>query len=166
MEKATYSPTTEDGKCVFCEINKSNIKPRIFWEDENYIAFLSGWPNTEGFSVILPKEHYDSDVLKMPNDKLQEFILVAKKVSNILMKYFKDVGRVGLITEGTGVNHAHIKLFPMHGTENLKEGNWEQVHSKIDTYFEKYEGHISSNEGPKADEQKLIELAKKLKEIQ
>ena len=60
------------------------------------------------------KEHYGSDVLKMPDDVLQGFIL-SKKVAGILENYFEDVGRVGLIMEGTGIDHAHIKLVPMHG---------------------------------------------------
>ena len=163
---ADYSATTEEGKCIFCELAKGNVKFNgTFWEDENYIAFLSGYPNTKGFSVVMPKKHYGSDVLAMPDDKLQEFILIAKKVSNILMKYFKDVGRVGLIMEGTGIDHAHIKLFPMHGTEDLKKGTWKQIHSNINNYFEKYEGYIASNDGPKAGEQEIRELAKKLKEI-
>lgn len=163
---ADYNSTTDKGKCIFCELAKGKIEFNgTFWEDEKYIAFLSGWPNTEGFSVIIPKEHYGSDVLDMPNDKLQEFILVAKKISNILMQHFTDVGRVGLIMEGTGIDHAHIKLFPMHGTENLKTGKWEQVNSGVDTYFEKYTGYLASNDGPKANEQKLRDLAKKLKKL-
>jgi len=166
MAKADYSSTTKEGKCIFCELAKGKVQFNgTFWEDDKYIAFLSGWPNTEGFSVVIPKEHFGSDVLGMPDDELQEFILVAKKVAKKLEDFFDDVGRVGLIMEGTGIDHAHIKLFPMHGTENLKTGNWKQVHSGVDKYFEKYIGYISSNDGPKADEQKLRDLAKKLKEF-
>jgi len=52
----------------------------------------------------------------MPAQDLQEFILVAKNVAKKLEDYFPDVGRVGLMMEGTGIDHAHIKLYPMHGT--------------------------------------------------
>jgi len=163
---ADYKSTTNEGKCIFCELAKGNVSFRgKFFEDENYIAFLSGWPNTEGFTVVIPKKHYSSDVLGMPDDKLQEFILVAKKVSTMLMKHFSDVGRIGLIMEGTGVDHAHIKLFPMHGTEGLKNGTWKQMHSGVETFFETYKGYIASNDGPKADERKLKNLAEKLSKI-
>ena len=166
MAKADYKSKTKEGKCIFCELARGNIQFKgTFWKDDKYMAFLSGWPNTEGFSVVMPKKHYGSDVLKMSDDKLKEFILIAKKVSNILMQCFTDVGRIGLIIEGTGIDHAHIKLFPMHGTEDLKKGTWKQVHSGVDTYFDKYEGYISSNDDPKADEQKLEDLTKKLKAI-
>ena len=159
-----YDSNTSEGKCIFCEIAKGNFKtPGIFWEDDEFMAFLSIFPNTEGFTVIIPKKHYDSDVLSMPDDKLKDFVIAAKKVSNILIKHFDDVGRVGLMMEGTGINHAHIKLFPMHGTENLKKGEWRQFHSNIDTFFENYEGCMSSNDGPKANENNIKKLADNLR---
>ena len=161
-----YKSDTEEGKCLFCEIAKGNVPilgDGLIYEDKNYIAWLSPFPNTEGFSVVLPKKHYDSDVLIMPDEKLQEFILVAKKVSKMLMNHFPDVGRVGLIMEGTGINHAHIKLFPMHGTDYIKRGEWKQVLSDNQKYFEKYEGYICSNDGPKADFDKIKKLAKEIR---
>jgi hypothetical protein len=83
-----------------------------------------------------------------------------------LENYFSDVGRVGVIMEGVGIDHAHIKLFPMHGTEFLKKGEWRQVLSGKDFWFPKYEGWISSGGGPKADLEQLNQLAMGLKESQ
>ena len=127
------------------------------------MAFLSGWPSVEGFTVVVPKKHYGSDVLSMPDKELQKFILATKKVSNILLKHFEEVGRVGLIMEGTGVDHAHIKLIPMHGTGHMKKGIWKQYLSGRSDYFDKYEGFLISTDGPKADPEKLKELANKLR---
>ncbi|HMP67252.1 MAG TPA: HIT family protein [Candidatus Paceibacterota bacterium] len=157
---AKYIEKTIDQKCIFCEIANRRINtPGIFWENEEFMAFLSIDPNTEGFSCVIPKKHYDSDVMKMPDEMLQKFIIVTKKVSKILENYFEDVGRVGVIMEGTGINHAHIKLFPMHGTEKLKRGEWQQILSEKEFWFEKYEGWISSAGGPIADSEKLKKLA-------
>jgi diadenosine tetraphosphate (Ap4A) HIT family hydrolase len=166
MAEAKYPTKTKEGKCIFCELAKG-IGPydSIFWEDDKHYAIVSGWPNTKGFSLVIPKDHYGSDVLGMPDDRLQEFILAAKKVASILMEAFDDVGRVGLIMEGMGINHAHIKLFPMHGTEDLKNGIWKPVFSKTEKFFEKYEGFIASNDGPKADDKELDVLIKRLREI-
>ncbi|PIR97562.1 MAG: diadenosine tetraphosphate hydrolase [Candidatus Doudnabacteria bacterium CG10_big_fil_rev_8_21_14_0_10_41_10] len=161
---AKYGAKTKYGKCPFCELVAGRLKtPGIFWEDSKFMAFLSIDPNTEGFSIVIPKNHFGSDVLKMPDDKLQQFILSSKKVAKILEDYFKDVGRVGLIMEGMGIDHAHIKLSPMHGTENLRKGEWKQNLSGKEFWFEKYEGWIGSGGGPKADPKKIRELAKKLK---
>ena len=163
---ADYKSKTDKGECVFCKIISGEIKtPGIFWEDNSFMAFLSIWPNTEGFTVIISKEHYGSDVLEMPDKILQKFVLAAKTVSKNLIRYFDDVGRVGLIMEGTGIDHAHIKLFPMHGTGHIKKGEWKQYHSDGNKFFKTYEGYISSNDGPKGDEQKIRELARKLREM-
>jgi len=102
----------------------------------------------------------------MPDDILQKLILAAKIVSNNLVKNFAEVGRVGLIMEGTGVDHAHIKLIPMHGTGHMKKGIWKQYLSGRSDYFEKYEGYTISTDGPKADPVKLKNLAIKLRGVQ
>jgi len=65
--------------------------------------------------------------------------------------------------EGTGIDHAHIKLVPMHGTEHMKKGEWKQYLSNKEDYSEKYEGHLSSHDGPKADFDKLKALAERLR---
>lgn len=158
-----YNSTTADGTCVFCEIISKNDPDTIFWEDENHVAFLSIDPNTPGFSLVVPKEHHGSDILKMPDTSLQEFILAAKEVALVLENYFNDVGRVGLIMEGTGIDHAHIKLVPLHGTEHMKRGEWRQHLSNVHHWFDTYEGWISSAGGPMADREELIKLTKQIK---
>jgi diadenosine tetraphosphate (Ap4A) HIT family hydrolase len=160
----TYKPKTKSGDCPFCKIASGELEtPGIFWEDERFMAFLSIDPNTEGFSCVIPKNHFGSDILKMPDGDLQQLILASKKVSKILENYFEDVGRVGLIMEGTGIDHAHVKLFPMHGTEHMKSGEWKQILSGKEFWFDKYEGYISSGSGPKAESNKLKELSDNLK---
>lgn len=163
---ATYEAKTTDNKCIFCEIVAGRIPASSFWEDDEFLAFLSIDPNTEGFSCVIPKAHYGSDVLKMPDDILQRFVLAGKKVSAVLESYYSDVGRTGLIMEGTGIDHAHIKLVPMHGTEHMKRGEWKQFLSGQEHWFDKYEGWISSAGGPVADREKLKDLAYKLKSSQ
>ena len=157
-----YEEKTVENKCIFCEIAEGKIPANIYWQDDEFMAFLSIDPNTEGFSCVIPKKHYGSDVMKMPDDILQRFILAAKKVSAILENYFEDVGRVGIITEGIGVDHAHIKLFPMHGTEYLKKGEWRQILSGKEFWFPKYEGWICSGGGPMANQEELKQLAENI----
>jgi histidine triad (HIT) family protein len=144
-------------------VSDKNLQSRVIWENADYMAFLSIFPNTEGFTVVIPKRHLSSDVLSLPNEILQEFIVVAKDVAHLLENYFPDVGRVGLIMEWTGINHAHIKLVPMHGTENLKTGEWKQFLSNQSQFFEKYDGHISSHDWPRANDEDLDELAARIR---
>jgi histidine triad (HIT) family protein len=164
---ANYEATTKEGACIFCGIVAGAIPVAgKFWENGEFMAFLSIDPNTEGFTCVIPKSHYGSDVLKMPDDALQRFIVAAKEVAQMLEKYFIDVGRVGLMMEGTGIDHAHIKLAPFHGTENLKNGGWAQYLSRKEFWFEKYEGWICSGGGPKVDPEHLAILASKIRDAQ
>lgn len=132
------------------------------WEDEKHLAFLSIFPNTEGFSVVVTKEHYSSYPFDLPDNVLKELIAAVKKVAKLLDKKLNDVARTGMIFEGFGVDHVHAKLFPMHGTKDMKE--WKAIHSNVDKYFEKYEGYISSHDYKREDDNKLAELAKKIRE--
>ena len=161
---AEYETKTARQKCIFCEIVTGKISSDlVFWQDDEFMAFLSIDPNTEGFSCLIPKKHFSSDVMKLPDDILERFILAAKKVSQIIENFFEDVGRVGVIMEGTGIDHTHIKLSPMHGTPFLKNGKWRQTLSGKEFWFDKYEGWISSGSGPMAEKGQLSKLAEKIR---
>jgi len=148
--------------CIFCKIVKEEAPCHKIWEDEKHLAFLSIFPNTKGFSVMITKKHYPSDILALPEDALKEFIIAVQKVGKLLEEKLDDVGRTGVIFEGFGIDHAHAKFFPMHGTK----GGWRPANlNNINKYFEKYEGYISSHDFPKrADDKDLAELAEKIRE--
>lgn len=147
--------------CIFCKIVNKESPAHIIWEDEKHLAFLSIFPNTQGFTVVIPKKHYPSYAFDLDDNVLQELIVVVKKVARLLDEKLEDVGRTGMIFEGFGVDHIHAKLFPMHGTDEIKQ--WEQVKSNVDKYFERYEGYISSHDYKRADDVELKALAEKIK---
>jgi histidine triad (HIT) family protein len=147
--------------CIFCKIVKGELPSHKIWEDEEHLAFLTIFPNTEGFSVVIPKKHYGSYAFDTPDDVLSKLVLAAKKVGKLIDSKLEDVGRTGMIFEGFGVDHLHAKLFPMHGTADMKE--WKQMSSNVEKYFEKYEGYISSHDYKRADDEKLAALAKKIR---
>lgn len=149
--------------CIFCKIVAGEIPSYKYWEDEKHIAFLSIFPNTEGFSVVATKEHLPSYAFENSDEVLTDLILATKKVAKILDATFEDVGRTGMFFEGFGVDHFHSKLFPMHGTGDMSE--WKNIESgKNRTYYEKYPGYLSSNDSERADDGKLARLAERLKE--
>jgi len=148
-------------ECIFCKIVKGEAPSHKIWEDEKHIAFLSIFPNTEGFTVVITKEHYPSYVFDLPEDVLMGLTLASKKVAKLLDAKFEDVGRTGMIFEGFGVDHIHSKLFPMHGTKNSE---WKQHKSDVGKYFEKYEGYISSHDYKRAPDEELSKIAKKIRE--
>lgn len=147
--------------CLFCNIVAEKIPCHKVWEDEEHLAFLTIFPNTEGFTVVIPKKHSSSYFAEVSDEVTNKLISSAKKVAKLIDQKLEDVGRTALIFEGFGVDHLHVKLFPMHGT---KMEGWKQINSSNKKYFDKYEGYVSSHDGERADDKKLGELAKKIRE--
>ncbi|MEN8367693.1 HIT family protein [Acinetobacter bereziniae] len=149
-------------ECIFCKIVNNEAPSYKIWEDDEFLAILSIYPNTEGFTVVLPKKHYTSYAFELNDDILLKLVLASKKVAKLLDNAFEDVGRTGLFLEGFGVNHLHSKLFPMHGTNHLIQ-DWKPVKSDINTYFEEYRGYISSHDSERISDDELKKIALKIK---
>jgi histidine triad (HIT) family protein len=128
-------------ECIFCKIVKGEIPSFRVWEDDEFLAILDINPNTKGMTLVLTKNHYDSYAFDIPDDVYNRFLIATKKVANILERGL-DVQRVAMVMEGMGVNHAHIKLYPIY---EIKEGG------------------ISTQLGPQADFEELKQLAEKLR---
>lgn len=152
---------TQSEDCIFCQIVKGEIPCHHIWEDKNHLAFLSIFPNTKGFTVVITKKHYSSYAFDLPDSILKRLVIASKKVAKLLDSKLDGVGRTGMIFEGFGVDHVHAKLFPMHGT---KSKGWKPIKSNVDKYFERYEGYISSHDHKRADDKELAQLAKHIRE--
>ena len=144
--------------CIFCKIVKREIPSVKIWEDEKHIAILDINPNTQGMTLVLTKEHFDSDATDMSDKDYSCLMIAAKKVVKMLEKKL-NVKRVAIVMEGLGVNHVHIKLYPIYGLKNKFEEIWAS--EKI--YFDKYEGYISTQIGPQKSIEELNKVAEKIK---
>jgi len=139
--------------CIFCKISKGEIPSYKIWEDDKFFAILDIFPNTKGMTLVIPKEHFDSYAFDMTEEVYTEFMLAARKVGILLDEKLK-VQRTALVMEGMGVNHAHIKLYPLHG---LGEGYTAMV-PEGNVYLEKYEGYLTTKLGPKAKDNLMKEI--------
>ena len=148
--------------CIFCDIVAGHSPCHKVWEDEHHLAFLSIFPNTKGVTVVMPKAHYSSYAFDLPDKVLTDLVLATKTVAILLNAKFENVGRTGMIFEGFGVDHVHAKLFPMHGTADIK--TWQPIESRVNKYFDQYEGYLSSHDHLRADDNELALLAKHLRE--
>lgn len=145
--------------CIFCKIISGELDSAKVWEDEKYLAVLDINPNTKGLTLVIPKEHHDSYINDMSDEDYASFFLAAKKVCLLLEKAL-EVKRVAIVVEGMGVNHAHIKLYPMHGIGERFAETW----AKDKIYHDKYQGYLSTQLGPEADMADLKKLAEKIVE--
>lgn len=147
-------------ECIFCKIVKGDVPSHKVWEDQNHVAFLTIFPNTQGFTVVIPKKHYESYIFDVPEDVMLALVKAAKQVAKLLDARLDDVGRTGMIFEGFGVNHLHAKLVPMHGT---KMEQWQAIHSNVDKFFKTYEGYISSHDYERVNDAELARLAAQIR---
>lgn len=144
--------------CIFCKIARGELPHHKVYDDKEFLAFLDINPNTEGMTLVIPKKHYPSYVCSMPDATYTKLFLTAKRVAQQLDKRLKTK-RTAIVMEGMGVDHAHIKLYPLHGLKKTFVETWAP--DKI--FFEKYSGYISTQLGPRADDNKLAKLAKRLR---
>ena len=145
---------------IFDDIVSGKIKSWPVWEDDEFLAFLTPFPNTPGFTVVIPKENVGDYVFGLEDETYQRFMAATKTVAKILEKAF-DTPRVALIFEGTGVAHVHAKLIPLHGKLADETGVW----SPHNEFNEEYQGWLTTAEGPKMSDERLDEIQAKIRSV-
>ena len=151
-----------ESNCVFCKIVAGDVPSYNVWENETHTAFLTLWPNTEGFTVVIPKEHAPSYIFEASDEVMHSTIDAAKEVSLQIDRAFDDVARCAMIFEGYGVDHLHAKLVPLHGTASLEE--WKAINSKdMKDFYDSYPGYVSSHDSHQMEADKLEEVAEKIR---
>jgi histidine triad (HIT) family protein len=145
--------------CIFCKIARGEIPSFKIYEDEEFLAFLDIFPNVRGMTVLITKEHHPSYLFEMNEETYAKMLKASKKVAKMLDKSL-GVRRTSMVMEGMGINHAHIKLYPLHGLGT----EFKTVESDEKIFFEKYQGYVTTKQGPKADFGELSELSKKIRE--
>jgi histidine triad (HIT) family protein len=146
------------GDCLFCEIAQGGYPALRVWEDEAHIAILTPYPNTPGCTVVLTRDHQPSNICRLSSDLYLGLWLAAREVARLL-ELALDVRRCGLVAEGMGIDHAHVKLFPMHG---IPEAQWAPVRSNTHRFWKSYPGFLSSEDGPPMMESTLNEIHQRI----
>lgn len=146
---------------LFEKIANNEIPSIKIRENDEFLAILDLFPNCKGQTLVFPKKRYESDIETMPEDVYTRFFLAAKTVETLLKKWL-GVQRVGLIVEWLGVNHAHIKLYPMHGLPEQREQNEKQA----DVRFNTYPSYLTSATGAQKTSEYLADVAKEILENQ
>mgnify|MGYP001579768143 CR=1 FL=1 len=146
-----------DNNCVFCKIVKGEIPSVRIWEDKKHLAILDINPNTKGMTLVITKEHFDSDATDMPEKEYSDLMLTAKKVAKLLEQSL-NVKRVAIVMEGLGVNHVHIKLYPIYGLDK----KFKEIWAKEKVFFNTYPGYITTQLGPQKNVEELKKIAKEV----
>lgn len=146
---------------IFDKIIRKELDAYIIWEDDQYLAFLTPFPNTPGFTVVIPKTNQGDYIFSLNSEQYKGLLEATKKVAKILEKAL-DVKRVVLVFEGTGVAFVHAKLIPLHGELANKTNVWSD-HTEFNA---EYLGFITTAEGPKMDDAQLKTIQAKILSVQ
>ena len=144
-------------RTIFDDIVEGSMKSWKVWEDEKFLAFLTPFPNTPGFTVVIPKVNPGDYIFSVGDELYVEMMVAVKKVAKLLEKAF-DTPRIALVFEGTGVAHVHAKLIPLHGELGARTDVW----SENAEFHEQYRGWLTTAEGPKMDDARLDEIQAKI----
>lgn len=142
---------------VFDKIIRKEIPSYTIWEDDNFIAFLTPFPNTPGFTVLIPKSNPGDNVFHIDDEVYDGLMRAVRTVAKLLEKAL-NVKRVALVFEGTGVAYTHAKLIPLHGEKAGQTDIW----SDHTDFTEEYRGWLTTAEGPQMSDERLKEIQAKI----
>lgn len=115
--------------CIFCKIANGEIPAATLYEDEDFRVILDLGPASKGHALILPKEHA-ANIFELPEELAAKAMVVAKKVSGVLMEGLKCDG-LNIVQNngepaGQTVFHFHMHLIPRYeGDKASVRLNWD-----------------------------------------
>lgn len=108
--------------CIFCKIISNEIPSYKVYEDDKFLAFLDISQTTKGHTLVVPKAHYE-DILEMPDDLLQEALVLTKKLCNQIQFATNCLGFniLNNCKEAAGqtVKHFHIHIIPRYENDTF-----------------------------------------------
>ena len=75
---------------IFDQIVSGEMKSWKVWEDDEFLAFLTTFPNTPGFTVVIPKENA-KDLEEIPDNVKQDLeIFPVRWIDEVLRLALQD----------------------------------------------------------------------------
>ena len=115
---------------IFSKIIQGEIPAYKIAENELFIAFLDIFPLQKGHVLVVPKIEVDK-VFELPDNYLSELLVFAKPIAKAIEASF-PCNRIGMVTVGLEVPHAHLHLIPINQAEDLNFSNPKLQLSKAD----------------------------------
>ncbi len=103
---------------LFSKIINGDIPSYKIAESEKFYAFLDIFPLQKGHTLIVPKIEVDK-IFELPDAYLSELLIFAKPIAAAIEKSF-PCNRVGMVTVGLVVPHAHLHLIPINAAADME----------------------------------------------
>lgn len=132
-----------DHNCIFCKIASKDIPGKIVYEDDVCLAFLDLSQATNGHTLVIPKQHFDS-VLTADEETVSHIFAVAAKLARDITAKM-DANGCNLLTNagevaGQSVKHFHVHIIPrydendgvkMSFQDRSKDVNLDAIYERI-----------------------------------
>ena len=115
---------------IFSKIINGEIPAYKIAENDLFIAFLDIFPLQKGHVLVVPKIEVNK-VFELPDNYLSELLVFAKPIAKAIEESF-PCNRVGMVTVGLEVPHAHLHLIPINQADDLNFANPKLQLSKAD----------------------------------
>jgi len=108
--------------CIFCKMVKGDIPVYKIYEDDKVLAFLDINPDSDGHTLIIPKEHF-TDLDDIDLDTLSSINNASKIIKKILEEKLGCIGLSLLQNNGCSqeVKHYHMHLKPFYEGKKTME---------------------------------------------
>jgi histidine triad (HIT) family protein len=108
--------------CIFCQMVTGKIDVKKIFEDDKSLAVLDINPANAGHLLLMPKEHYAVMPL-VPEDLISYLGLVAKELSNVMLKHLESKGTTVFIANGAAAGqkaqHVMIHIIPRYENDRI-----------------------------------------------
>jgi histidine triad (HIT) family protein len=135
----TYDPDN-----ILAKIIRGDLPSVKVFENDRSIAIMDIFPQTEGHTLVIPKNVTATNLLTMEDAALSEFIIDVKKVASAVERALAPDGvrimQFNGAPAGQTIFHLHFHILPMFNGVQL-----------------------GAHAGKKADPDKLEELAEKIR---
>jgi diadenosine tetraphosphate (Ap4A) HIT family hydrolase len=97
---------------VFTKIINGDLPARFVYEDDEFVAFLTIEPMTQGHTLVVPRAEIDQWQDVDPAG-FARIMAVAQRIGRAVTRAF-GAQRAGLIIAGLEVPHLHVHVFPAY----------------------------------------------------
>ena len=95
---------------LFTRIINRELPGRFVYEDDEFVAFLTIEPMTQGHTLVVPRAEIDK-WQDLDGPVFGRVMTVAQRIGKAVCRAF-DTERAGLIIAGLEVPHLHVHVFP------------------------------------------------------
>ncbi|HEX5393657.1 MAG TPA: HIT family protein [Rhodocyclaceae bacterium] len=118
-----------DSNNVFARILRGELPCIRIYEDETTLAFMDLMPQSDGHTLVVPKEAA-ATIFDISPDTLATTIQVTQKIARAVQKATEApgvmIGQFNGAAAGQTVPHLHFHIIPRHGGEVLRAHAREQ----------------------------------------